>query len=215
MSRLYIYCEGHTEKIFVDKILVPFLGYRGIVVQTIMAARGIGGNRGGIAQYNQVKRELTNICNEHPNEHVTTLIDYSPVFGLPFEYDTSGTIYDSVTAREHAIEKDIGLPNLIMNFELHEFEAFLYCNPEAFQSYGKKSPAIIRKIVQKANGPELINTDVNTLPSKRLDAIIPKYTKSKMIHTRKLLEHITLDQIRSECKHFDNWLKNVCDVCAD
>ena len=66
MSRLYIYCEGHTEKIFVDKILVPFLGYRGIVVQTIMAARGIGGNRAGIAQYNQVKRELTNICNEHP-----------------------------------------------------------------------------------------------------------------------------------------------------
>ena len=73
------------RKIFVEKLLAPFLSCRGISVYTIMAARGIGGNKGGIAQYNQVKRELTNICNEHPSEHVTTLIDYSPVFGLPFD----------------------------------------------------------------------------------------------------------------------------------
>ena len=52
VSRLYIYCEGHTEKIFVEKLLAPFLSCRGISVYTIMAARGIGGNRGGIAQYN-------------------------------------------------------------------------------------------------------------------------------------------------------------------
>lgn len=215
MSRLYIYCEGSTEKIFVDKILIPFFKSRDIAVQTIIAAKGSDGKKGGIAQYDQVKRELTRICREHPHEHVTTLIDYSPVFSLPFEYDSAGTIYDSIVSREHAIEDKIGLPNLIMNFELHEFEAYLYCNPDAFKIYGKVAPVTIKRIVNQAGGPEMINTDVNTLPSKRLNKVITNYTGSKMVNTTKLLEHITLEQIREECKHFNDWLSRLCEICVD
>ena len=99
----------------------------------------------------------------------------------------------------------------MMNFELHEFEAYLYSNPDAFLIYGKKAPAMVRYIVNKAKGPEYINTDPNTLPSKRLNEIVPNYTNSKVLHTRKLLKQITLEEICSQCEHFNYWLSRVCD----
>lgn len=101
-----------------------------------------------------MKRELTRICHEHPNELVTTLVDYSPVLEVPFEYDVSGSIYDSVCSKEQAIEADMGLGNLLMNFELHEFEAYLYCNAEAFRPYGKNALQMVGKIVHQAGSPE-------------------------------------------------------------
>lgn len=87
MTMLYIYCEGSTEEIFVKTLLVPYFEPRGIYIKTILAS-----GRGGVAQYEQVKRDLTRICREHSHEVVTTLIDYSPVKTLPFECVSSGSI---------------------------------------------------------------------------------------------------------------------------
>ena len=215
MSRLYIYCEGHTEKMFTEKLLQPFFGSRGIAANTILAGNGSSGRKGGIINYTQVKRDLSRICREHSHEYVTTMIDYSPVISLPLEYDRSGTVYDVVRSKEAAIEKDIGALNLMMNFELHEFEAYLYCNPDAFAGYGKAAPDKIRKIVSRASCPEMINTEPNTLPSRRLDGVIPGYTHAKIFNTSKILEGITLDQIISECRHFGYWLDRVSRTCGE
>ena len=212
MKRLYIYCEGFTEKIFAEKVLQPFFGSRDIAVSTILAGNGRSGRKGGISNYSRVRGDLSMIWREHPNEFVTTMIDYSPVMKLPLEFDESGTIYDVVRSKETAIEEDIGAPNLIMNFELHEFEAYLYCNPDAYSGYGSKAPDKIRKIVSRASCPEMINTDASTLPSRRLDDIIPGYTCMKKINTVKILERTTLDQIRSECRHFEDWLNRLCEI---
>ena len=214
MSRLYIYCEGFTEKIFAEKMLRPFFGPKGIEVNTILAGNGSSGRKGGVSNYNRIRGDLSRICKEHPCEYVTTMIDYSPVVKLPLEFDESGTIYDVVGSKEAAIEKDIGVPNLIMNFELHEFEAYLYCNPDAYAGYGKKTPDMIRAIVGRASCPEMINTSPSTLPSRRLDGVIQGYTRAKTFNTTKILEKMTLDQIRSKCRHFDDWLNKVCRTCG-
>lgn len=132
------------------------------------------------------------------------MIDYSPVMEMPFEYSLNGTVQDIARSKEKAIESYLGLSNLIMNFELHEFEAYLYSNPLAFVKYGKKAQETISKIVEKAGGPEYINTSFDNMPSRRLNHIIPNYTKSKKIHTSALLENLTLAQIRSECEHLIN-----------
>lgn len=114
-------------------------------------------------------------------------------------------------SKESAIERDIGLNNLLMNFELHEFEAYLYSNPDAFLIYNKNAPERIKRIVEKANGPENINTNPNTLPSKRLNEVIANYTNTKVRQTTKLLNQITLEQICSQCEHFNYWLGRVCN----
>lgn len=214
MSRLYIYCEGHTEKMFTERLLQPFLESRGIEANTILAGNGSLGRKGGIINYNQVRRDLSRICREHPHGYVTTMIDYSPVIRLPLEYGGPGTIYDIICSKEAAIEKDIGAPNLMMNFELHEFEAYLYCNPDAFAEYGRAAPEKIKKIVSRASCPEMINTEPNTLPSRRLNDVIRGYTRTKLYNTSIILEKTTLDQIRRQCKHFEYWLTRVCRTCG-
>lgn len=216
MSRLYIYCEGQTEFDFVKKMLVPFFESRDIYATPILAGDGYHGKKGGIASYSQIKREIKKLCYEHSNEWVTTMIDYSPEIDLSLTYDQKGDMYDIARSKERAIEDDLNLPNLLMNFELHEFEAYLYCNPDAFAIYDCKAPKKIEYIVRKHNGqPELINTNPNTLPSRRLDDVIPGYTKSKVYNTNQLLENISLEQIRSKCEHFDAWLERVCNNCKD
>ncbi|MDC7950569.1 DUF4276 family protein [Methanomassiliicoccaceae archaeon COG_1] len=209
-----MYCEGHTEKMFTEKLLRPFFGSRGIEANTILAGNGSSGRKGGIINYTQVKGDLSRICREHPHEYVTTMIDYSPVIRLPLEYGGPGTIYDIVCSKEAAIEKDIGAPNLMMNFELHEFEAYLYCNPDAYVGFGRKAPDKIRRIVGRVSCPEMINTGHNTLPSRRLDEIISRYTHTKLFNTDKILEKTTLDQILSKCPHFAYWLERVCRTCG-
>lgn len=158
---------------FVEKLLRPFFESQGIEAIVILAGIGSLGRKGGISGYSQMKGDLSRICKEHPREFVTTMIDYSPGIRLQLEYEESGTVYDIVRSKETAIEKDIGVPNLMMNFELHEFEAYLYCNPDAYAVCDREAPGKIRKIVSRASCPEMINTDPSTLPSRRLNGVIP------------------------------------------
>lgn len=101
-----------------------------------------------------------------------------------------------------------------MNFLLHEFEAIFYSALDAFREFGSSCPAKVRKIVDKFGGPEMINTSADTLPSRRMNSIIPGYTDSKTFYTKKLLEKMSLHEICSKCDHFREWLERVVDVCG-
>lgn len=215
MTNLYVYCEGQTEKTFVDDLLSPFLADKGIYAIPIICGDGRSGKKGGIWNYQQVIRELTVLCHEHPNEFVTTMIDYSPPHKLELDYKTEGTVDEQIRSMETAIESSIKANNLIMNFMLHEFEAIFYSSPDAFIEFGSSIPAKVQRIADKSGGPEMINTSADTLPSKRLDSIIPGYTETKTFYTKKLLENMTLDGICSKCDHFREWLKRVIDLCKD
>lgn len=215
MTNLYVYCEGQTEKTFIDDLLSPFLADKGIFTIPIICGDGRSGKKGGIWNYQQVIRELTRLCHEHPNEFVTTMIDYSPPHKLELDYKKEGTAIEQVRSKETAIESDIKADNLIMNFLLHEFEAIFYSSPGAFMEFGPSCPAKVRKIVDECGGPEMINTSADTLPSKRMDSIINGYTDSKTFYTKKLLEKMSLQEICSKCDHFREWLERVVDICKD
>ena len=81
MIRLYVYCEGQTEKHFVDLLLRDFLSSKGIETIPLIAGDCRNGRHGGITGYQQVKKELTRLCREHKNETVTTMVDLAPNFG--------------------------------------------------------------------------------------------------------------------------------------
>lgn len=104
MTNLYVYCEGYTEKTFVDGLLSPFLADKGIFTIPIICGDGRSGKKGGIRNYQQVIREFTRLCHEHPNEFVTTMIDYSPPHKLGLDYETEGTVAEQARSKEVAIE---------------------------------------------------------------------------------------------------------------
>lgn len=76
MKNVYIYCEGPTEESFINEILYPYFFNIGIAVYPIVCTTKRTASKkykGGVSDYNKIKRELTMLCKSHPNEHVTTI----------------------------------------------------------------------------------------------------------------------------------------------
>lgn len=137
MKNVYIYCEGPTEESFINEILYPYFLNIGIAVYPIVCTTKRTASKkykGGVSDYNKIKRELTMLCKSHPNEHVTTMFDYyampenTPEIGL---HDPD--IYERIGKIEAAVNKDIGQANCMFHFMLHEFEGILFSNPESFE----------------------------------------------------------------------------------
>jgi hypothetical protein len=58
--------------------------------------------------------------------------------------------------------------------------------------------------VSECGGPELVNDDAATAPSKRLLAVYPTYQKT--LDGPAVAESIGLAKMRAACPHFDAWL---------
>jgi len=106
---------------------------------------------------------------------------------------------------EQEFQKDIGQQNFIAHLVLHEFEALLFSNPEAFgEWFDVVEVNEIKSIRSDCVTPEEINDGRETAPSKRLLKICKNYDKA--LHGSQIAQKIGLDHIRSECPHFNTWL---------
>ncbi len=211
MKTLYIYCEGQTEEAFVNNILSPYLSRMGIYTTPIIhktKRTPTKSYKGGVSNYNVIKDELRRLC-QNPNAIVTTMLDY---YGMPAdtpEIDYREVdIYKRIEYIETAITKDIGCNNLIFNLILHEFEGLLFSDPQAFAIISdNKSVKKLQDIRDNAETPEHINNSPDTSPSKRIQSIISGY--SKVRQGILVAQHIDMDRMLSECKHFSLWISKI------
>jgi hypothetical protein len=101
--------------------------------------------------------------------------------------------------------KDIDHNNFIPNLLVHEFEALLYSNPQAFAGWFDASVVSILQSDRNAfPSPEHINDNPLTAPSKRIRNCCNGYDKP--LHGSVLAIDIGLDAIRQQCQHFHQWL---------
>ena len=95
---------------------------------------------------------------------------------------------------------------LIFYIQLHEFEALLFSDPQGFlEAFPDKASAVAQLAAIRAQfpGPEDIDNDPLTAPSKRILNILPDYQKP--VAGLLIAQKIGLDVIRAECGHFDQW----------
>lgn len=207
--RLYVYCEGPTEREFVNRVLSPYLDRYSIQSIPIVCSTGKVGDKksiGGISSYGKVHDELIRICGEHHNELVTTMIDY---YGLPG--DTPGVNKDIVGC-EHDISADLSCDNLIVYLSKHEFEALLFSDPKAFGFIYPKSINKMEKIRDSYPTPEDINNSYETAPSRRIKKIIHAY--SKVNDGVFIAEKIGVESMMAQCPHFKGWIKAILERCS-
>ena len=137
MKRVIVYCEGPTEETFVNRVLAPFL----YPYEVYLSASSCN----GVSKYSIIRRDLNALCKSDSSAIVTTMLDY---YALPSDTPGMGSgggggdIYQKVQQIEAAIQEDIGVPNLIPNLMLHEFEALLFSKPECFSYCGLNERAI-------------------------------------------------------------------------
>jgi hypothetical protein len=209
MIRLHIFCEGQTEETFVRELIEPHLRSFNTSVNTIILRTSPTG-KGGISTYGKIKNQVERKCKEDPASLVTTLIDY---YALPSDFpgknnsSTGISSFDRAVRVENEFQADIGHRNFIANLLIHEYEGLLYSEPQAFERSGwfdKNVVSMIAETRSKFENPEFINDSPASAPSKRILSYCKSY--NKVLHGPQIALEIGLEKIRSECRHFNEWL---------
>lgn len=214
MIRLNITAEGFSEERFVSDILRPHLLNFNIYadVRKVLTNRKLR-KRGGIVGYGKFKNDVTQWFKECPDVYHTTLID---LYGLSSDFPGHATTkhlrpYSRVAEMENLLKADLGFDHFIPYIQLHEFEALMFSDTVELENWlslynhlPKNCFTTIRNSVTDSN-PEFINEGFETAPSKRILSLCDSY--DKIDDGILILKEIGLNKIRSECSHFNEWLK--------
>lgn len=215
MSRILVHVEGQTEEDFVNLVLAEHLGMQGYEVR----ARLLGnarqrGRRGGIRNWESVRKNILRHLKGDQGAIATTIMDY---YGLPKTSPGRASSSPNASPRECAesvqqaiaqdIDTEIGdtrrfIPYVVM----HEFEGLLFSDPDRLaQSIGRPDLTVeLSTIRGEFESPEHINDSKRTAPSKRIAGIYAGYHKP--VDGVKAIQQIGLETVRQECPLFNDWI---------
>ena len=225
MSRLLLHVEGETEETFVNELLAPHLytqGYNSVRARIVGNARQRD-RRGGIRDWNAVRRDITNHLREDSGSFATTMVDYyrlprsgqrawpgrARALTLPFA-EKADTVEAELLAdiggeMGGGFDQSRFVPYVMM----HEFEALLFSDCEQFgRGIGHQHlAASFQGIRDQFASPEEIDDSPETAPSKRVESLVAGYQKP-LLGILAALE-IGLGAMRRECPHFATWLSRL------
>ncbi|MFN0076874.1 MAG: DUF4276 family protein [Prosthecobacter sp.] len=218
MKRLFIYVEGLTEEIFVERILRGHLWLYGVKVERPLPAKKDSdpeGPRGGFTNWPAMEADMRDWFAAHPDRpgspaRFSTLLD---LYAMPAEvpgYQGRGaaTTEVDVTAIETAIAGRLNEPRFLPYLQRHEFEALLLSHPPALSEVFPNSAAEVSVLEASIAGmqPEDINHGRTTHPVARIMSAIPNYYELKASNAFWVASIIGLEVMRSKCPRFDAWL---------
>jgi hypothetical protein len=218
MKRLFIYVEGLTEEMFVDRILRGHLALHGVKVERPLSAKrdfDPDGLRGGFINWPAMEADMHDWFAAHPDQagspaRFTSILD---LYAMPAEvpgYQGRGaaTTEADVTAIEVAIAGRFNEPRFVPYLQRHEFEALLLSHPPALADVFPNSAAAVALLETAIGGmpPEEINHGRTTHPAARIMNAIPNYYELKASHAFWVASRIGLDGIRAKCTRFNAWL---------
>ncbi len=215
MTRLFVLCEGLSEKRFVEQVLVPYLWqHNQLNVSASLLGKGTGGN----VNHQTLFRDVPTRLRADKNAYCTTLFDF---YALRNDF-----VGKQASIRQASFEKKheqlceamksycvATYPDIAARFipyvQMYEFEALLFSDPVSF-GHALNKPDLIPSLIAIRNKfatPEEINDSEYTAPSKRIQQLVPKY--NKVIFGTLITEAIGLATIRLECKLFNAWLTHL------
>lgn len=211
MKRVIFIVEGDTEISFIQKCIMPYLYQKGFT--NPMNAQKIITNRkknkkGGNVAFEYLKNDIERVAATR-NVLITTFLDF---FRLPTDFPGYTTDSLKIEQIEEAVRKNISSivdrANFLPYIQRHEIEALMYTNMDGFNYVVDKEESLnkLKEIINQYANPEDINSGSETAPSKRLMKIFPyqKTTDGEII-----LEALPINDIRSKCPRFNEWLENL------
>jgi len=229
MKPLYIICEGPSEQIFVEKLLIPYLyekhvtnfsGYR-ILAPVLRSPKTRNQeNKGGDVSYIRLKNHIEHFIKQTPDCCITTFIDFYGIGNDFPNYNQLSTIVDSY---QKIAQLEIDLRSIDSRItpyiQLHEYETVYFADMSGFIATDSKLQGLESKfidILARFNSrPELINNSSATAPSKRITKILQdecnlNYKKAKTFYATLYVASggyiQKIDVIRGLCPHFNEWI---------
>ena len=216
MKKLFIYVEGPTEQIFVDRILRHHFAVRGVKVERpLLAKRDFDPDslRGGFINWPAMEADMRDWFADHsdPEVRFTTLLD---LYALPRQVPgypglRAATTDAHVTAIEAAIHAQLGEPRFFPYLQRHEFEALLLAHPASLAVIFPDSASAVATLEADIVGqnPEDINHGRATHPAARISNAIPDYDDLKASHAFWVASDVGLERMRQSCPRFCTWLE--------
>ncbi len=208
---IIIVCEGETEETFVNRILAPDLGNKGVFVTPTLVD-----SQGGNLKGQRVLRYLRNALRTRQDAYVTTFFD---LYALRRDFPGNTETETHLDPLDRARKIEMGFHTEVVkiakcrperffpHIQPYEFEALLFSDTAQFpkeESAWQRHVEKLEAVRQSADSPEHINDGPTTHPSARLERILPRYNKVR--HGTAVSRRIGLARIRAECKHFNIWL---------
>jgi hypothetical protein len=218
MKRLFIYVEGMTEEIFVERILWHYLINHGVRVERPLAAKkdfDPAGPRGGFTNWPAMEADMRDWFADHPDSETTearftTLLD---LYALPAEVPgypglRAATTEAHVVAIEAAIQAQLAEPRFYPYLQRHESEALLLAHPASLAAiFPGSAPALATlEAAIAGQNPEDINHGRDTHPAARIGMAIPDYDELKASHAFWVAADVGLERMRNRCPRFHSWL---------
>jgi len=206
LKRILILVEGETEYEFISRVLAPYLLEKLIVLTpTIVETKKVigGASHKGGGDFSKIKADILDLLNDSNAVAVTTLFDF---YGFPKIQGVEDSVYVDITQLEKAIENQINHRRFKPYLQRHEFEAFLFIDPELTAKSAFKSESVtrLRQHRDEFDHVEEINLDITTAPSKRLIATIGKYNKPRI--GAAVTQELGVLRLVRECPKFAIWV---------
>lgn len=223
MIRVYVVCEGQTEETFIRDVIAPVLASSQIFLRARLISTSKG-NKGGALSYERVRRFIINSLKQEQDTVVTTFFDLYALdtkFPAFIESKTIADVYRKVAQLECAFKQDIARENIQFSqrflpyIQPYEFEGLLFSDIEKLieiEATWKNAMAALREARKQAPTPEHINDGCATKPSARLAQHLTHTSYRKVLHGTLGIQNIGIEKLLSECKHFEQWYRQLVDL---
>lgn len=215
MKYILALVEGQTEETFIRDVLNPYLVSRNIfLIPKIITTKRVKKGpdfKGGITNYQKVKKEVQLLLGDTSKAAVTTMIDF---YGLPNDFpgvssNQETNCYSRVSYVEEKFSEDISHRKFVPFLTLHEFEAYLFVSPAIIANAfpDENAERGLTRIRNAFATPEEINERNCTHPSARIRSLLPSFRK--VLHGPMITTRIGLELIKNECSHFNDWISTL------
>ncbi len=196
MIRLAISVEGRTEEEFVNNLLADHLRARGVEPQPIL----LNGN----VTIERLASDLAKLIWNF--DRVTSLVDF---YGFCDKNTATPEQLEQLIRKtvNKKVNRSWNELHVIPYVQQYEFEGLLFADVNNFEKLigvSHESIQALRTIRSNFPTPEDINDNIDTAPSKRIKAIIPRY--NKRVDGPLLAKETGLPVIRAECPRFSDWM---------
>jgi len=209
MIRVCIVCEGQTEVEFVKSCLAPYLSRSQVLAFPSLLQSPSGNHRGGRVTVERLVKFMSH--QYHQTDRITTLVDF---YGFQDRQGRSRAQLEADIGAEVAARTTGHDPRFVLPYvQMHEFEALLFTDPQAFEWVEDGWSAEAKQALEAVTGafatPEEINNSRETAPSKRILKIFPEGTYSKTEHGPLIAESIGMQAILAKCPAFKEWVEKL------
>jgi hypothetical protein len=225
MTRVLIVVEGPTERAVIEQVLAPHFGGRGLSLHAKVV--GKPGHKGGVRNFESVRKEIIALLRQERRSFVSTFFDY---YGLPATWPGIGAVSGGPAQEKARVVEASMLQNLrsvlgeatdlnrfLPYVQMHELEALLFSSPNVMANTFERRDlaSAFAAMVRQCGGCEEINDRSETAPSRRIADLFPAYRKgsSLMAHAPIIAKRIGPDAIRQACPHFNDWLAKLEALC--